>query len=107
MAMAYRKPKAKEQYVPAVLVFSNVHLHNKCKSGPDYCQSSTEILLTAEDLKKYRYLWNSGWTTLYLLPGHFFIWPLNLFALFLSQLLLALYKAKDKIAPACLRFIFA
>lgn len=71
MAMTYQKPKAKEQYVPAVLVFSNVHLHNKCKSGPDYCQSSTEILVTAEDLKKYRYLWNSGWITLYLLPGPF------------------------------------
>lgn len=71
LAMTYQKLKAKEQYVPAVLVFSNVHLHNKCKSGPDYCQSSTEILVTAEDLKKYRYLWNSGWITLYLLSGPF------------------------------------
>lgn len=90
-----KNPKAKEQYAPVVLVFSNVHLHNKCKSGPEYCQSSTEILITAEDLKQYRYRWNSGWVTFYLLPG-LFGWPLNLVALFLSQLLVALFKAKDK-----------
>lgn len=56
--------KAEEQDASAVLIFSNVHLHSKCKSRPEYCQCSAGILITDEDLRKYRYQWNSGWVTL-------------------------------------------
>lgn len=48
--------------------------------------------------EKYSYQWNLGWVALYLLPQPFLVGQLDLVALFLAQLPIALYETKDRIA---------